>query len=54
MQSEDWTLNHAHASRVLALYFKREFSFRKTITASLNSFGLSIIRKWPTPSHIFD
>jgi hypothetical protein len=33
-------------------FFSSLFLFKKVITASLNSFGFSIIMKWPTPSHI--
>ena len=33
-------------------FFNNPFAFKKAITASLNCFGFSMCRKWPTPSHI--
>jgi len=36
-----------------AYFFNNAFLSRNAITASLNCFGFSIIRKWPTPSHVW-
>ena len=37
-----------------AYFFSNLFLSRKASTAALNSFGFSIMMKWPTPSHIWN
>jgi len=48
--------SHRHTSggkaEAAALHFSNLFLSKNANTASLNSFGFSIITKWPTPSHI--
>gem|GEM_PF-6767399 len=37
---------------LFTLHFSNPFLSRNASTASLNSFGFSIMMKWPTPSHM--
>jgi hypothetical protein len=51
LSDSDLDAIHNPKSKIVRSYFNSLFFARNAATASLNSLGFSIIRKWVTPVH---